>query len=131
MAEIRNWNFHRLDIDFNPLAKPNGKDKPSDMDMVYISKDNTLIIGEFKNETKPYIEDGQKWLIERYINGWKYDALALLIIHNKYVQRNDTKVNAAECYVKEIFYKRVGRWVEPKKPTTVKDIINYYRGGNT
>lgn len=128
---MRNWEFHKLPIDYDPLANSLGKDKPSDIDLAYISKDNTLILGEFKNESKPVIEDGQKWIIERYIKGWKHDALAFLAVHDKYVQNGDTKVNGAECYVKEIYYKSVGAWVQPRKPTKVKDIINYYRGGNT
>lgn len=130
MPEIRNWDFHALRFDFAPLARPDGTDKPSDIDMFYISNANTLIIGEFKNETKPYITYMQKRLIQRIIDGWKYDAIALLIIHDKYVQRGDTKVNVAECYVKEIYYKKIGAWVKPRNPTTVKQIIDYYRGGN-
>ena len=131
MAEIRNWDFHALRFDFSPLARPDGTDKPSDIDMFYIGKENTLVIGEFKNETKPYITYMQKRLIQRIIDGWKDDALALLIIHDKYVQRGDTKVNVAECFVKEIYYKAVGAWVQPRKPTKVIEIINYYRGGKT
>ena len=130
MAEIRNWDFHALRFDFAPLAKPDGTDKPSDIDMFYIGKENTLVICEFKNETKPYITYMQKRLIQRIIDGWKDNALALLIIHDKYVQRGDTKVNVAECYVKEIYYKQIGAWKQPRLPTKVKDIINYYRGGN-
>lgn len=128
MIGIKNWDYKRLDIDFTPLAKPNGKDKPSDIDMAYISKDGTLIIGEFKNEQHPFIDDGQKWIIEKYIDGWRRNAFAFLAIHNKYVQQGDEKVNAADCKVKEIYYKGIG-WMPPIAPTTVMDIINHFRGG--
>lgn len=130
MAEIRNWDFHALRFDFSRLARTDGKDKPSDIDMFYVGKDNTLVIGEFKNESRPYISNGQKWLMERFVNGWKDDAIALLIIHDKYVQRGDTTVNVARLYVKEYFWKKVGKWIPPQRKTTVKEVINKYRGGN-
>lgn len=130
MAEIRNWDFHALRMDFQNLAKPNGTDKPSDIDMFYIGADGTLIIGEIKNE-RGTLTGWQRHLLETLINGWESDAIAIFITHDKYVQNGDKVVDVAECFVKEIYYKQIGAWVQPKKPTKVKQIIEYYRGGKT
>ena len=124
---IRNWDFHELYMDFSSMY--NGRDHPSDIDMVYISRDKTLIIGEIKNE-RGALSNGQRKLLETFINGWMADGMAIYITHDKYVQNGDKTVDVSECFVKEIYYKRTGTWTHPRKPTKVKDIINYYRGGN-
>lgn len=130
MGEIRNWDFHNLRMDFQRLAKADGSDKPSDIDMVYISQDKTLIIGEIKNE-RGELKHGQRKLLESFIDGWNANGLAIYITHDKYVQKGDTNVDVSECLVNEIYYKQIGAWVKPRRPTKVKDIITYYRGGTT
>ena len=128
MSEISNWDFHSLRMDFHNLARVDGSDKPSDIDMVYLSADNTLIIGEIKNE-RGELKPPQRRLLEAFINGWNADGMAIYITHDKYVQKGDKIVDVSECYVQEIYYKRLGRWTQPHRPTKVKEIISYYRGG--
>lgn len=103
-----------------------GNAHPSDIDMFFIGKDKFLIIGEIKNE-RGTLTDGQRRLLELLINGWKYDGLAIFITHDKYVQNGDREVDVSECYIKELYWKSLGKWVLPKHPTKVKDIIEYYR----
>ena len=105
-----------------------GGNHPSDIDMFYIGRDKFLILGEIKNECGE-LKDTQRRLLETLINGWKSDGMVLFITHDKYVQYGDTEVDVSECYVKEIFYKRTGKWTTPKRPTKVRQIIEYYGKG--
>ena len=118
---IKNWNYHNLYMDYSSYT--NSSNHPSDIDMFYISEDNTLIIGEIKNELGT-LKGKQKKLIEKIINGWKYEGIALFIIHNKYVQNGDKMVDVPNCKVKEYYYKN--KWHKPKKETKVKDILKKY-----
>lgn len=104
-----------------------GNHHPSDIDMFYLGKGKVLIIGEIKNE-KGTLQKGQRRILEKIAEGWKHDSLVLYIVHDKYVQRGDTMVNVAECYVREIYYKKIHAWRKPRKPTKVKEIIAYYGG---
>jgi hypothetical protein len=96
---------------------------PSDIDMFYIGKNDTLIVGEIKNERGKLI-GGQRKLYEKICDNWKYDAIALFIIHDKYVQKGDLKVDVPNCFVKEYYYK--GNWHTPKKETKVIDVLRKY-----
>ena len=94
---IRNWNEHRLDMDFSGLAEQ-GKGQPSDIDMFYLGKNRTLIVGEIKN-SRGVLRDGQRRLLEHLCDGWRHDAICLYITHDRFVQMGDTSVDVAECYV--------------------------------
>ncbi len=102
-----------------------GKNHPSDIDMFYIGKNNTLVIGEIKNECGKLM-DGQRHLLERLINGWTYDGICLFITHNKYVQNGDKKVDVPSCYVKEYYLKNKTSWSKPKSDITVKEVLELY-----
>lgn len=121
---IKNWDHHDLHMDFSSMYQ--GKNHPSDIDMVYIGKDKFLIVGEIKNE-QGRLTDGQRRLLQTFVDGWEAKGIAIYITHDKYVQYGDTDVNVAECYVQEIYYKGRG-WTHPKRRTTVRDIIAYYGG---
>lgn len=118
---IKNWNYHNLYMDYSSYTK--SSDHPSDIDMFYISENNTLIVGEIKNELGK-LEGGQRKLYENLIDGWKYNGIALFIIHNKYVQNGDKKVDIPNCTIREYYYK--GNWYNPKKEIKVKDILDKY-----
>ena len=118
---IKNWNYHNLYMDYSSYTKDN--DHPSDIDMFYIGKNNFLIVGEIKNELGKLI-GGQRKLYEKLINGWKYDGIALFIVHNKYVQNGDKKVDVPNCKVREYYYN--GKWHKPKEEIRVKDILDTY-----
>lgn len=120
---IKNWNFHNLYIDFSSYTS--SQNHPSDIDMSYIAKDKTWIIGEIKNE-RGKLTKGQRKLLEQYVNNWKYDAICLFIVHDKYVQNGDKKVDAINCIVKEMYLKEEKEWRVPKKEITVKEILEYY-----
>ena len=120
---IKNWNFHNLFIDFSSYTS--SQNHPSDIDMSYIAKDDTWIIGEIKNE-KGKLTKGQRSLLEKYVNNWKHNAICLFIVHDKYVQLGDKKVDAINCKVKEMYLKEEGFWRIPKKEITVKEILEYY-----
>lgn len=119
---IRNRNEHSLFMDFSKMENEKHH-QPSDIDMFYIGKNNTLILGEIKNE-RGIFSDGQKRLYEKVAKGWRYESLILFITHNKYVQKGDTEVDVANCFVKEYFYK--GQWREPKLPTRVYEFIDKF-----
>ena len=120
---IKHWNFHNLYMDYSSMY---GKDHPCDIDMLYIGKDDILIIGEIKNE-QGRLRNGQRKLLEKVINNWKYDGICLYITHDKYVQLGDTKVDVPECYVKEYYWKQAKRWFKPREKLKVKDVLNKYK----
>lgn len=60
---IRNWNEHSLYMDFSEMAT-DSRPQPSDIDMFYLGANNTLILGEIKNE-RGELKDGQRRLLER------------------------------------------------------------------
>ncbi len=118
---IKNWNFHNLYMDYSSYTESNNH--PSDIDMFYIGKNNTLIVGEIKNERGRLI-GGQRKLYEKICNNWKYDAIALFIIHDKYVQKGDKKVDVPNCTIREYYYK--GNWHIPIEETKVRDVLKKY-----
>ena len=120
---IKNWEYHSLRMDYSSMYK--GNHHPSDIDMFYIGRDKFLIIGEIKNE-RGELKDGQRHILETLLNGWKADGVILYITHDKYAQNGDTTVDVPECYVNEIYYKVLGEWTKPKRPTKVKEVIEYY-----
>lgn len=121
---IKNWDYHELHMDFSSMY--DGGDHPSDIDMFYICKDNTLIIGEIKN-AKGTFTDGQRRLLARVLNCHKYDAVGLYITHDKFVQNGDKEVDVSKCKVQEVYLKCEGFWRQPKKIVIVKEILEYYK----
>ena len=121
---ISNWDFHNLNMDFSSMYA--GSNHPSDIDMFYLGRDETLIIGEIKNE-QGHLKQGQRSLLERLAEGWHGDAIVLVITHSKRFQSGDRTVNVANCFVREIYYKRIHQWTIPKVPTTVGEVIDYYK----
>lgn len=119
---IRNWNYHNLYMDYSSYTDANNH--PSDIDMFYIGKDKTLIVGEIKNELGKLV-GGQRKLYEQLIDGWKYDGIALFIVHDKYVQKGDKKVDVPNCYVREYYYK--GKWHQPQKDLKVMEVLEKYK----
>ncbi len=103
-----------------------GNDHPSDIDMFYLCKDDTLIIGEIKNE-RGHFGEGQRWMIARLIETHKGDAVGLFITHDKYYQDGDRDVDVSRCQVKEIYVKAEHRWRFPKRPITVQEILQFYK----
>lgn len=122
---IKNWNYKNLHLDYSSMYE--GNNHPSDIDMFYLTRDETLILGEIKNES--YNKDGwekQKKVLQKVIDNYKKEALYLFIVHNKYVQKGDTKVDVPNCQVKEYYYK--GKWRIPTEFTTVKKVLEKYNG---
>ena len=119
---IKNWEQHELYMDFSAMATEKHP-QPSDIDMFYLGKNNTLILGEIKNERGTFT-DGQRKLYEKIAKGWNGTCLILFITHNCYVQKGDKKVDVAKCFVKEYYYK--GKWREPTMPTRVYEFVDYY-----
>lgn len=120
---INNWKQHNLHMDYSSWTKSN--DHPSDIDMFYLCKDDTLILGEIKNE----MYDREKWakqkkILQRVIDNYKKDAIYFFITHDKYVENGDTYVDVPNCYVKEYYYK--GKWYKPKNNLKVKEVLDKY-----
>lgn len=120
---INNWDYQKLRMDYSSYTKSNNH--PSDIDMFYITDDDTLILGEIKNESyKKELWEKQKKILQRVIDNYKKEAIYLFITHNKYVQKGDTKVDVPDCYIKEYYYK--GKWHVPFRKLKVKDVFDKY-----
>lgn len=120
---IENWDYRNLNMDFSSMYK--GSNHPSDIDMFYLGRDNTLIIGEIKNEHGT-LKDGQRRLLAELVQGWKYDAVAVYITHDKLYQNGDRKVDVPSCKVRELYLKSEKIWRQPKKLITVQDVLDWY-----
>lgn len=119
---IRNWNEHSLYMDFSEMAT-DSHPQPSDIDMFYLGANNTLILGEIKNE-RGELKDGQRRLLERLADGWRGNSMVLYITHDKYVQKGDKKVNVAQCFVQKYYWKK--KWRTPLTPTRVYEVIDQF-----
>lgn len=122
---IKNWNYKNLKLDYSSMYS--GSNHPSDIDLFYLTRDETLILGEIKNES--YNEDNwerQKKILQKIIDNYKKEALYLFIVHDKYVQKGDKSVDVPNCYVKEYYYK--GEWRIPQEPLKVKEVLERYNG---
>lgn len=120
---IRNREEFSLFMDFSKMNY--GRGQPSDIDMFFIGRDNTLILGEIKNERGTF-KDGQRNRLRTIVDNYKYDALIIYITHDKRVEEGDTEVDISSCQVSEIYYKKEKQWRMPKYYTCVGDIIKYY-----
>jgi len=116
---IANWDQKNLHMDYSSMYE----DKhPSDIDMFYIRKDGMIIFGEIKNETYDKDKwDRQKKLFEYLIDNIKVKAVYIFVVHNKYVENGDKKVDIPNCYVNEYYYK--GKWHKPNKEIKVKEVL--------
>lgn len=121
---IKNWNYHALHMDFSSMYI--GNDHPSDIDMMYICNDGTLIIGEIKHRSGEF-KIGQRRLITKLLNTHKGEGVGLYITHNKRVQDGDKVVDVSKCMVEEIYLTWEDEWRRPKRYTTVEEILQYYR----
>lgn len=115
---INDWKQHELYMSFEGMTP-----HPSDIDL-FVLKGNTLIIGEIKNERGTF-KDGQRALLAKLVDGWKYKAILIYIVHKNYVQNGDTQVDVANCEVKEYYYK--GKWRKPREYTTVKMVVENFK----
>lgn len=122
---IQNWDYKNLNIDFCKGMPRN--DHPSDIDMIYLCKDNTLIIGEFKNERDHKDHDAQKRIIAKILDAHKYKAVGLFVKHNGYVQDGVKTIDGLKCDVYQIYVKGENEWRFPKHSITVKEVLDYYR----
>lgn len=122
---IQDWKNFDVHLDFKNLRFGiDGKKRPSDIDMFYISK-GTLIIADGKNE-RGELHKGQRWVYENLINGWDKGwgnkGYFLLFKHDSYQQRGDSTVDVANCEVDEYFYK--GQWHFPHTPITMLEAMS-------
>ena len=123
---IKNWqHLNKIENDFSSYTNSNRH--PSDIDMSYIANGDTWIIGEIKNELGE-LKEGQRHILEKYVNNWKKYSLCLFITHDKYVEHGDTRVDIMNCKVKEMYTQDEKQWRKPKKETKVIDVIEFFDG---
>lgn len=121
---IKNWNYHALHMDFSSMYI--GNDHPSDIDMMYLCDDGTLILGEIKHRSGEF-KIGQRKLMQKIIDMHEGDGFGLYITHNKKVQNGDKVVDVSRCMVEEIYCKWEGKWRNTKQYTTVGEVFEYLR----
>jgi len=120
---INNWEHKNLKPDYSSMY--HGNNHPSDIDLFYLANDDTLILGEIKNQSyKKEAWEKQKKLFARLIDNYKNEAMYLFITHNKYVQNGDTVIDIPNCYIKEYYYK--GEWRIPQRKTKVWEVLKKY-----
>lgn len=92
----------------------------SDIDLVHVTKNNRLVIGEIKNSRGTF-KKGQKRLLAGIIDAHKYGGTVLYITHDNDVHKGDDVVNIADCLVEEYYWG--GEWIIPYRFITVKEAI--------
>ena len=112
---IRDWNEFQLNMDFSNIGVV-----CSDIDLIHITKNNRLIIGEIKN-TRGVFKAGQRKLLAKIVDAYKGGGAVLFITHTGDVYSGDNTVNIAECPVEEYYWG--GEWIIPYKHTTVEDAM--------
>ena len=81
---IRNWDEQRLKMDFGEIGV-----SCSDVDMIHVTENGKLIIGEIKN-AKGTFQDGQRRLLCGLIDAHRQGGVVLYITHDKDVHAGDT-----------------------------------------
>lgn len=130
---IKNWKEKEVYMDFSSMY--DGNDHPSDIDLFYIGKDregrDVLIVGEMKYGNT-LIKEGQRRLLEAFVDKYNGTAIILYITHHANVYEGETRVDVSRCIVEEYYYRpdgRTGKWVTPRERLTVREVIDTYRGG--
>lgn len=121
---IKNWKYHDLHMDFSSMFE--GNDHPSDIDMFYLCKDGTMIVGEIKNE-RGHFTEGQRRLLTKCLNMHKGGGVGLYITHDKLTQNGDEVVDVSTCPVREIYLSTEKKWRLPRRVVTVKEVLTYYK----
>lgn len=128
---IKNWKQRELLMDFSSMY--DDSNHPSDIDLFYIGQDkeghDVLIVGEIK-QSNGTLRNGQRHLLEKFVEKYNGSAIILYITHHADVARGDHVVNVANCRVEEYYYRtaeKKGRWVYPREPLTVREVIDTYR----
>ena len=130
---IKNWKQREQLMDFSSMY--DDSNHPSDIDMFYIGSDqkgrDVLIIGEIKFGDA-IMKGGQRKLLEHFVNNYNSTAMILYITHHADIEKGENHVSVGECEVEQYYYRpngKIGRWVTPRRRTTVKEVIDTYRGG--
>lgn len=128
---IRNWKEKQVQMDFSSMY--DGNNHPSDIDLFYLGKDKdgseVLIIGEMKFGDA-IIKDGQRNLLEAFVESYNGTSIILYITHHADIYKGERVIDMGRCRVEQYYYRKPGkrgRWVIPKEPLTVKEVIDRYR----
>lgn len=123
MTLVNRWDRKSLQVDYSSCNV--GYGQPSDIDLFYVGKKHTLVLGEIKNEYGTFTLKQQK-LYREIADYHKADVIILYITHNKRVEDGDEVVDIADCKVEAIYYNKEGiGFRKPKKEVSVRDIIEY------
>jgi hypothetical protein len=114
---IRNSKQVRQSIDFTGVE--NNKIHPTDIDFVFEFDNNILILGEVKRLGNN-IPTGQRLVLERLVDNWKGNSIALKVVHNH--KDDDTDIPLVDCYVESYYFNN--EWSKPKKYYSLKEFIN-------
>jgi hypothetical protein len=104
---IQNWKNQGVKLDFGNLRfKSEEGSRPSDIDMMYIGKDGTLILAEGKNEMGT-LTPGQKRMYHMFIDGYcrgtRKKGVFIYFTHDVYQQDGGTKVDVASCFITSLY----------------------------
>lgn len=112
--------------DFDGLGK--GSRRPSDIDIAYDTP-GVLVVGEFKFGGARF-PTGQRITMERMVRGAAADGRhGVAFIADHHDRAEDGPIKAAGAVVRLIYTDRARAWIPPKKPTTVKNLIDAVEGG--
>ena len=109
-------------IDFSGLRY--GNITPTDCDGIIEYRDQAWVFIEIKYRDTEF-PVGQKLMHERLANGLeKAGKKTLIILAEHYVDDPKQTINAAECIVRQIYFK--GEWLVPKGKHKLKDVVDRF-----
>ena len=92
----------------------------SDIDLLHITRNGFLVLGEIKNK-KGEFKTGQRKLLAKIVDNNRKGGTVLYIVHDSDVHRGDKIVDVSQCLVDEYYWQ--GQWVTPYRFITVKDAM--------
>jgi hypothetical protein len=122
-GKIRNRARYRQIYDLSGYPFPRNI-TPSDIDfIVEMGRENIMILGEFKHDTK-FVKRGQKRFLEAFLTALSHSKRVLGFIAYHQVSDPNEDVNGYDCIVSQ--YWTPHKWRTPKKEITVRQLLNAY-----
>ena len=121
---IQNRERKKQIIDFRNIRY--NKITPTDIDVILDFGGRAFVVIEIKHGSAP-IPDGQRICLENMVRAWakgKTKAIAITAVH--FVDNCNDDVMLDECIVNELYMSDEKKWRPPKKPMTVKELVDTY-----
>ena len=123
---MENKKFYGMYIDFDEMR--DAGIFPCDLDFTYLCYDGFLILSEFKNSLG-YIKGMQRTVLTNIVDNHCFGGILLDTVHDKFQQKGDTEVNAADCIVRSYYYDRQWHSCDRNFKEFVTELVTKHNSG--